>query len=211
MRCSSCSRPVRPVVALDIDGTLGDYHGHFKWFAERYLGRPMPAEDYDYTAPFGEWLGLDKRTYREIKLAYRQGGMKRWMPAYAGVDDLSHRARAAGCEVWIATTRPYMRLDNIDPDTRHWLERNGMRYDAITYGEDKYHDMIEKVESERIIAVIDDLPEQIERALELGIASYLASNGHAEKVRKWYRTVEGTEQMARIIEEGAYQWNQLQQ
>ena len=35
----------KPIVALDIDGTLGDYHAHFLWFAERYFGWSFPPAD----------------------------------------------------------------------------------------------------------------------------------------------------------------------
>jgi hypothetical protein len=36
--CTRCSSVVKPLVAVDIDGTLGDYHTHFLNFAREYLG-----------------------------------------------------------------------------------------------------------------------------------------------------------------------------
>ena len=39
MLCTSCSAVIRPVVAFDLDGSLGDYHNHFLNFAEGYLDR----------------------------------------------------------------------------------------------------------------------------------------------------------------------------
>lgn len=75
--------PNAPVVALDIDGTLGDYHGHFIRFAEQYIGRKLP-DPYEITngIPLHKYLHISKATYRQVKLAYRQGGMKRSMPVY---------------------------------------------------------------------------------------------------------------------------------
>ena len=169
------SRPAydAPVVALDIDGTLGDYHGHFIRFAEQWLGRDLP----DSTAttggvPLYKYLGISKATYRQCKLAYRQGGLKRSMPVYPGASDLTHHIRKQGAQVWICTTRPYLRLDNIDPDTRHWLRRNKIQYDAVLYGDHKYRDL-KKAVNGQVLFVVDDLPEMLGQATGLGMQTVL--------------------------------------
>ena len=98
MLCTHCSRPVTPVVACDIDGTLGDYHAHFVNFAQQYLGRKLPlVENYQSNRRFAEYLGISLPEYRTIKLAYRQGGLKRSMPIFVGAAPLSgpSRRRAA--------------------------------------------------------------------------------------------------------------------
>lgn len=153
-----------PVVALDIDNTLGDYHSHFLDFAEKWIGRPMPdAKEINPGLPLYKFMGVSKATYREAKLAYRQGGWKRWMPAYPGASDLTRRIQTAGAEVWICTTRPYLRLDNIDPDTREWLRRNRIRYNAVLFGEHKYKELKRQAGS-RVCAIADDLPELLDSA-----------------------------------------------
>lgn len=149
----------KPIVALDIDGTLGDYHSHFLWFAENYLGKPMPhPEEINPGLRLHKFMGVTLRAYREAKLAYRQGGIKRWMPCYDGASELTRALRRVGAEVWICTTRPYLRLDNIDPDTREWLRRNRIQYDAILYGDDKYREL-KRQAGRRVAAVLEDLPE----------------------------------------------------
>src|SRR6516162_9535465 len=76
MLCSSCSEIIRPVVAADIDGTLGDYNGYFIDFAEQYVGREL-YRTYTGSTSFRIWfwtanhIGTDE--FRAIKLAYRQG------------------------------------------------------------------------------------------------------------------------------------------
>lgn len=161
-----------PVVALDIDGTLGDYHGHFLRFAEGWYGRPMPSpETINPGLPLHRFMRTTKKTYRDCKLAYRQGGLKRSMPCYSGASEMTRTIRKAGAEVWICTTRPYLRLDNIDPDTREWLRRNKIQYDAVIYGEDKYRELVRQVGLERIVAVADDLPEMVRAAHILGIGN----------------------------------------
>lgn len=176
MRCSECSKLVRPVVAVDIDGTLGNYHGHFLRFAENYLGYETDREDFDGTwpmsvTPFKDWFiaafGVDERTWRDIKLAYRQGGMKRSMPVFTGAERFMTDLWTMGIEIWLTTTRPYLRLDTVDPDTRAWLERHHIRYHALLYDEDKYAVLAQHVDPERVIMVLDDLPEQVEAAERL--------------------------------------------
>lgn len=168
MRCTQCSREVKPIVAIDIDGTLGDYHSHFINFADVYLGRqestlvnPML---YNGKGSFREWCckwwGIEEGTWKQIKLAYRQGGMKRSMPVYDGAGALCREVKAEGAELWLTTTRPFLRLDNIDPDTRFWLDRQGIDPDGLLYDEKKYELLGSYVDKERVVAVLDDQPDQ---------------------------------------------------
>lgn len=164
----------KPIVALDIDGTLGDYHAHFLWFAERWLGKPMPsATEINPGMRLHKFMGVTQRDYRECKLAYRQGGLKRFMPCYPGAAELTSAIRRKGAEVWICTTRPYLRLDNIDPDTREWLRRNGIKYDAILYGDDKYRELKRQAQP-RVAGVLEDLPELWQEARKLFPHAFVA-------------------------------------
>jgi len=163
VKCSDCSEIVRPIVAIDIDGTLGDYHRHFLNFAEGYLDMKLPR-DWDGVGDWEEHLGLTKEKYREVKLAYRQGGLKRTMPSFFGVESFTHTLKEHGAEIWITTTRPWLRLDNIDPDTREWIRRNRIAYDHMIYGKDKYSQLASLVSPERVVAVVDDLEAECEKA-----------------------------------------------
>lgn len=156
----------KPIVALDIDGTLGDYHGHFLAFAEGWFGKSFPSPTkVNPGLKLWEFMRVPLHEYRQCKLAYRQGGMKRTMPAYDGAADLTRVLRNEGAQVWICTTRPYMRLDNIDPDTREWLNRNGIEYDAVLFDEldvkySKYTELKRQAPG-RVAAIADDLPELV--------------------------------------------------
>lgn len=175
------------MVALDIDGTLADYHGSFQKFCITYfnmedtfpyrneMGAPLP---WDGTGEFEDFLCLSKSQYREAKLAYRQGGNKRWLPAYPGAAAMVSDLRSIGAEVWIATTRPWQRLDNIDPDTREWMRRNGIEVDGMLYGDDKYDQLVDHLDHGRVVGVIDDLPVQFETAQKLGLPVMLRENYH---------------------------------
>lgn len=173
MLCTSCSAVVKPVVAIDIDGTLADYHGMLLNLTCDYMGvlpEDRPPGSYDGTQNFGDWVcrsfGIERSDYRDIKLALRQGGYKRFMPPIGDVAAFVSELRAS-CEVWVTTTRPYMRHDSVDPDTREWLRRYGVRFDGLLYDEDKYTRLAEYVNPQRIIMVLDDLPEQYDSAAAL--------------------------------------------
>ena len=179
MRCSSCSNDLKPVVAFDIDGVLGDYHSHFTDFCMKYwLHTSLGPQPYDGSMEFEQWLGLNKIEYREAKLAYRQGGTKRWMPRFPEAHAAVKKIRNDGAEVWIATTRPWQRLDNIDPDTREWLRRARIEFDGLLYGDDKYSQLSDAVDQERIVAVVDDLAYQCRLAQKLGLHAYQVHRPH---------------------------------
>jgi hypothetical protein len=167
--------PLAPVVALDIDGTAGEHHAHFIWFAQLWLGRPLPsATQYTGGVPFHKYLGISRATYNQIKLAYRQGGLKRCMPVYDGIGEFSRHVRKSGCQLWITTTRPYLSLNGIEPDTRHWLKKRAhIQHDEVLFGRHKYRDLAKAVGAERVVMVYDDLPEMIEQAQDVGLPTTL--------------------------------------
>jgi hypothetical protein len=170
---------LRPVFGVDIDGTLAYFHEYFLWFASLYLGKSVPSE-WDGEGPFWRVLGVPKARYREVKLAFRQSGLKRAMPAIGGATSLVRSLRNRGCEVWICTTRPYLRLDNIDPDTRVWLQRNNIPYDGVLYGERKWGDLARLVGPDRVLGVLDDLPEQLDAAHRAGLTGRLVQRPYTE-------------------------------
>jgi hypothetical protein len=203
---------IKPVVALDIDGTLGPWHHHFASFLEDYTGKRMPINrtqplrniDWDGSVPFYRWLGVSKETYRQAKVAFRQGGFKRWMPTYYYAAELTRDIRKAGAEVWLCTTRPYLRLDNIDPDTRHWTRRNGIQYDGLLFGEKKYRDLVRIVGKDAVVCVVDDLPEMVRQADQCDLMPFLADrtyNGHDDIYLRIHRLDVAAEEICGMINE----------
>jgi hypothetical protein len=154
---------LRPVFGLDIDGTLGWYHTHFIDFGS-----------------FASYLGLSKATYRKIKLAYRRGGLKRSMPVRPGAVSLTASLRDRGALVILCTTRPYLSLENIDEDTRHWAKRNKIAHDAIIWGEHKYRELSRF--GQRVVAVLDDDPALLRQADDIGIYSVKMLQPYNENV-----------------------------
>lgn len=224
MRCSSCSDKIDPVVAIDIDGTLGPFHEHFLEFAERYLGiepvhygtdRLKVWNDYDGSVGFRDWFCEEYDTttaqWKDIKLAYRQGGMKRTMPAYRHGVELTRYVTGQGAELWLTTSRPAYRLDNIDPDTQEWCRRNGVAYDYMLYDDDKYERLAERVDPARVVAVLDDLPEMYDAALvRFGpdVPILAKSPWNRGVSRQWEVPVDTLQDSARLIGQRIYKWKQ---
>lgn len=180
MYCSNCSRLVKPVVSWDIDGTLANYHDHLLRFVCRYwnIRTHYSVSTWSGAGNFEDYIGITQEQYREAKLAFRQGGMKRTMPLYKGAREALEQTQRLGAEVWLCTTRPWQRLDNVDPDTKWWLEINRMPFDGLLYGETKYQDLCSAVDHRRVVAVIDDLPEQCDAAADLGLPVMQRANTH---------------------------------
>lgn len=167
--------PDAPIVALDLDGTLGDYHRHFERFAQMWTGRDI-VWDAEINGPFYRQLGMSKAVYRQCKLAYRMGGMKRSIPMFEGAADLSRAVRGAGVAIAACTTRPYLAMSTIDLDTQHWLRRNAIKVDHILYGEHKYRDLVKSVGRSRVVCALDDDLSQLGVAERLGVVPIMRRN-----------------------------------
>jgi hypothetical protein len=171
MRCSDCSAEVKPIIAIDIDGVLGDYHSHFLNFLHNYLYiEDWPEEKgwYNGDRKFSYWVsmtyGISIEEYRKIKLAYRQGAMKRTMPIFRGAQALCWVVRDAGAELWLTTTRPYLSLDGVVPDTVAWLAHHDIQYDGLLFDDDKYQVLAERVDKERVVNILDDQIDMLNAA-----------------------------------------------
>jgi hypothetical protein len=216
MNCSGCGGVIKPVVAIDIDGTLGDYHGQLLKFTGDWLGlRYLPAgrELYDGSEPFGEWFcetfGVDRTTFRAIKLAFRQGGQKRMMPLFTGPHPrlLVEGVQAEGAEVWLTTTRPWERFDRVDPDTREWLRRHRIPFDALLYDDDKMDRLADAVDPRRVVAVLDDQEDILRAAVRRGWPAVKRATPYNAAV-EWPDSVDRLDLALQRITTLIYEWRQ---
>ena len=174
MKCSDCGANLKPIVAIDIDGTVAQYHYSFMEFLERWLPTQFIGGKVWHWSGLGEFsdhLGLEKHVYQQAKLAFRAGGNKRWMHPFPGAVEFMQNVSRLKVEVWITTTRPWLRMDNIDPDTREWLRRFNIKYDHILFDEDKYGTLVTLVDPGRIVMVLDDEDIQVKRCESLALPS----------------------------------------
>lgn len=121
------------------------------------------------------------------------------MPVYNGANALCRQIRAAGGELWICTTRPYLKLDSQSPNTQHWLRRNKIQYDHMLSGPNKYRDLVKSVGIERIVTVLDDLPEMYDQATSLGIMPWLRDQPYNRHRSDAYRVLDLKAALATIL------------
>jgi beta-phosphoglucomutase-like phosphatase (HAD superfamily) len=94
-----------PIVALDVDGVLGDFERHWADCAREVLGRPMAKMNEQHS--MGVRYGL---TSKEVDAVWRvfhgDGHDCRWgtMPLYAHAQDLVYALEDLGCQVWAVTS-----------------------------------------------------------------------------------------------------------
>lgn len=91
------------------------------------------------------------------------------MPVIPGAVDLARSLRGRGAIVVLATTRPYLSLENVDEDTRHWTKRNGIVHDFIIWGEHKYRELSRF--GDRVVSVLEDDPALLRQAMAAGLVA----------------------------------------
>lgn len=204
MKCSDCSENIQPVVCIDIDGTLAQYHNTFARFLEEYLPCEDLPRDWDGHGEFSDHLEVDKHQYRQAKLAFRAGGFKRWMPPFSGATKFMHGLQSMGLEIWVTTTRPWQRMDSVDPDTKEWLRRNGIPYRRLLFDDEKYTRICELIDPKRVVMVLDDEIDHAEKCQDLGLPFVLFGtewNNDVHEDFTGFPRVDGYEEATKLAEE----------
>ena len=102
-----------PLVALDVDGVLGDFEGHWVNCAQGVLGRPMAKMNEQHS--LGLRYGL---TRKEVDAVWRvfhgdclpaashSQAASHWatLPLYGHAHDLVYALEDLGCQVWAVTS-----------------------------------------------------------------------------------------------------------
>lgn len=204
---------MKPVVALDVDGTLFDYHRHFLRFAADYFAHDPDDPgylNYDARISMAKHLRVSKQSYRACKLAYRRGQMKRSVPLLPRplpqAGELTKQLRRWGVDVWLCTTRPYLSHDEVDDATRHSLRRNGVQYQGLIWGEHKYRELVRTIGGGRVAAVLDDLPEMCRQAEVLGLPVAFAFRPHNKMQYAALREPEGWPWLAVETHDETLEW-----
>lgn len=125
------------VVAIDIDGVLGEYPYWFLKFIFDKTGYNLNSL-YEAKAQFGTIK------YEELKSSYRQSGYKATMPASKNASEFTHLLHKKGYKVIILTARPYKEYYTIYPDTLNFLKNNEIYFDAIVWDKEKHLKIIKE-------------------------------------------------------------------
>ena len=158
-------------VGVDLDGVVYPFETVFAHWVNKVTGRPLSQlqhskkwhfyEDWGYTRQ--EFLLLYKWGV-EAEFILRRGHM---IPgSWAGINDL-HKL---GHSVHIVTDRWYPKAH---ANTEAWLSECRVKYDSLTYCEDKW--------IVRLDAAIDDKPDNVTLFRAVGTKAFLLDNGLNEQ------------------------------
>lgn len=144
----------KATIALDIDGTLGDYYGHLRSASARHISAEDP-EQFNLVKS-GRFRDMDEFLTHHSQAMKTAGDMKL-------IDDNTveaiGRIKALGHEVVIVTSR----LETEAKETIRFLEKNDIDVDRvyITGGHNA-----DKTEIAHYDCILDDAPHNIDSALD---------------------------------------------
>jgi hypothetical protein len=155
--------PDDPVVAVDLDGVLNEYPRDFvEWVTALHPdlagGRSWSLSEVR--------LALGPRKYIQVKDEYRESGKKREQRVRRGAKELLDGLRVRGLTVILLSKRPYWRFSRIYADTLEWLERSGLRVDAVLFHPQKHRKLLEDFPG--VVAVVEDDPAVAREILAVG-------------------------------------------
>ncbi|UBU61450.1 hypothetical protein LDB30_10030 [Acidithiobacillus ferrooxidans] len=166
------------IVALDVDGVLGDFEGHWVSCAQGVLGRPLAKVNEQHS--LGLRYGL---THKEVDAVWRAfhgdcpPAASHWatLPLYDHAHDLVYALEDLGCQVWAVTS--------IDP--RHESARvqslAGLipARRVVCLGHDapagEKADVLHRLDA---VAFLDDQPANANAALGATLVSALLDRGY---------------------------------
>ena len=88
-------------VALDVDGIVTDFDGHWRQCAEHLLGRPLPQVSHDHS--MCARYALTRTEYDAVWAAYHADEWHR-LPLYPHAAELVLALEDLGCAVWAVTS-----------------------------------------------------------------------------------------------------------
>jgi hypothetical protein len=94
-----------PIVALDVDGVLGDFESHWADCAKEILGRPVVKINEQYN--LGVRYGLTSKEVDAVWRAFHEdehGGRWGTVPLYDHAHELVYALEDLGCQVWAVTS-----------------------------------------------------------------------------------------------------------
>lgn len=155
------------VCAVDLDGVLVDYPRCWVDFVNKKLGK-------DYKDLFEARAKTNKLTYLKLKNLYRESGYKRKLNAVKGASKFTQTLRRKGYKIIILTARPYKRYARLFADTKYWLDRKNIKYDAILFDANKHLTIIKQVPHLRFM--VEDNRKLANDVANWGYKAFLLDN-----------------------------------
>ena len=135
----------KSVAVVDIDGVLNSY--------------PKCFFDWAKVNCHVDWATMHQARqdarYTDIKQQYRLSGVKRNLAVLPGARDMLNLLKSQGHKIIIVTSRPD--IGTVHLDTKYWLEKNNLPFDAVIFGRVKPRALLDvDCDLHEIGVIIDD-------------------------------------------------------
>ena len=166
----------KPIICVDIDGVLCDYLD--TWF--RFLG----ANKIAFSDKRIDSLDLSRtlehpEDYPRLKALFRESGQKRGAVVIYGAAEFL-KSLSDKYNIVIVSARPVKQYQRIYSDTIEWLSKNGLKYSALVFEEDKREWVINHADT--VAFCVDDDPNQAMKLANVGIKVYLLSTPYNQGI-----------------------------
>lgn len=125
----------RKILICDLDGTLADYVGGFRAFAEVRLNRKLPELVLPPTTNLDTVMGMSFPDYDKLKEEFELLGGYRRLPAYPKMVEIVKRAWDNSWMIIVVSNRP-VHIGRCWYDTWYWLRDQGIVPDRLVFGYD---------------------------------------------------------------------------
>ena len=128
------------VCGFDVDGVLNYYPDPWVRFLSDRLNRKFNTlNEAKNEIPYA--------VYKALKYDYRECGIKTTLKVRAGAKEVLDALKADEYDIIILTSRPFRTHRSLFKQTTDWLDKNGLVYDGLISGADKYARILTEVPS----------------------------------------------------------------
>lgn len=144
------------VVGVDIDGVLADYPDCFIDYVNDKVGTDFKAEDLDQYNLYEAITDIPTEVMKGLKHEFRKSGELKKVGVLPGAKEFLQSLKNKGYKIVLLSARPYKEYRRIFADTKEWLDKNGLVYDAILWDEDKLNRLIREFGENNVSFFVED-------------------------------------------------------
>jgi uncharacterized HAD superfamily protein len=144
------------IVGVDIDGVLADYPDCFINYVNDKVGTNFKAEDLDQYNLYEAITDIPTEVMKELKHDFRKSGQLKKVGVLPGAKEFLQSLRNKSYKIVLLSARPYKEYRRIFADTKEWLDKNGLIYDAILWDEDKLNRLIREFGENNVSFFVED-------------------------------------------------------
>lgn len=144
------------VVGVDIDGVLADYPDCFINYVNDKVGTDFKVEDLNQYNLYEAITDIPTEVMKGLKHDFRKSGELKKVGVLSGAKKFLKTLKDKGYKIVLLSARPYKEYRRIFADTKEWLDKNDLIYDAILWDEDKLNRLIREFGEDNVSFFVED-------------------------------------------------------